>query len=1357
MAAAGGAHRAPPGSAVSAPPPEHPRAAAGAQEGARPPAFVAFFIGRPIFATVVAILITVAGAISIPLLPVAQFPPIVPPTVQVSATYTGASADVVERTLTLPLEEQVNGAEGMLYMASTSANDGQVSLTVTFELGRDPDIAAVNVNNRVAVAEPRLPEDVRRLGITVRKQAPDLTLVVNLVSPDGSRDALFLSNYALINVLDSLKRVPGVGEINMFGERRYAMRIWLDAERLAKLELTAADVIAAVRDQNAQIAAGRAGAPPAPEGQQLEIPLVTKGRLQTVEEFEQIVVRADADGSLLRLRDVARVELGAQSYNGFTRLTGQPTVTMGVFQLPDANALEVSAAVRAELARLAERFPSGVSWAVRYDPTRFVAESIAEVLRALAEAMALVFLVVYLFLQDWRTTIIPAVTIPVSLIGTFAVLNAIGLSINTITLFALVLAIGLVVDDAIVVVENVARLLSGGLPRREAVARSMGEVSSAIVAATLVLGAVFVPVAFLPGTTGRLLREFGLAVSCAVGISLLNALTLSPALCALWMRPERERKARFFAAFDRGFAAVVRRYDASVRALFPRRGMVLLAYAALGAATLLLFRSVPTGFIPEEDQGYFITSFQLPDGASLERTLEVAKRVEGILLGTPGIVGTNLFGGFDALTGTFPSNVGTVFVSLAPWDERGAEGRSLEAILGEVRPALSAIPGARILALNPAPIRGLSRTGGFEFQLQDRGGGELSELAATAQRVIDEGNRSPELRNLFSSFRPTVPQVLVDIDRSKAKALGVPVSDVLETLQVFMGGLYVNDFDRFGRLFRVFAQAEGELRARPEDVGRLWVRSERGEMVPVSTLVRLERRVGARDIPHYNVYRSAKIQGEAAPGYSSGQALTRMEAIARSVPARVDVFRVDRHGLPGEAGGERGGGDPRPLAAGGVPVPRGTVRELEPPLRHHAGGAAGVPRRPRRPGAAEPRERPLLPDRPGDADRPRQQELDPDRRVREATAGAGGEPRGRRPRGRRAALPAGGHDGVLVHPRRRAPRRRHRRGSRRAPLPRHGGLRRHARGHAAEPRAGAGAVRHRAGLGRVARQAPAPRSRERRASMTHPRSRLASLAAAAALAAALGCGPGEGPAAPPPPEVGVVAARLGSVPDRREYVGNVRAVTEIDVRARVRGYLIEKRFSEGQQVAAGRRAVPDRPEQLRAGPRRGQGPARPDARGAEAARRPSSRAPRSSAGTTSSASRVLDARREALDAAAAEVAERRGERGDGGQLDLSWCTVHAPGAGRIGLALVDVGNLVGESGQDTVLARIVQVDPIHVYFAPTELERLEVLQGAREGRIPAQREGNIRIELRARRRHALPAPGSRSTSWRRPSTRRAAR
>ncbi|RIL04563.1 MAG: hydrophobe/amphiphile efflux-1 family RND transporter [Proteobacteria bacterium] len=853
------------------------------ETGPRAPGFVAFFIDRPIFATVVAILITLAGAISIPLLPVSQFPPIVPPTVQVSANYNGASADVVERTLALPIEEQVNGVEGMLYMASTSANDGQMGLTVTFALGTDPDIATVNVNNRVAVAEPRLPEEVRRFGITTRKQSPDLTLVANLLSPDGSRDALFLSNYALINVIDRLKRVPGVGEANLFGERRYAMRVWLDPERLARLGLEANDVVAAVRDQNVQIAAGRAGSPPNPEGQQLDLPLRTKGRLTSEDDFRAIVVRAETDGSVLTLGDVARVELGAQSYAGFTRLSGQPTISLGIFQLPEANALDVSQAVRAEMTRIAEGFPSGVDWRVRYDPTRFVAESISEVLRTLVEAMILVFLVVWIFLHDWRTTLIPAVTIPVSLVGTFAVLYAIGLSINTITLFALVLAIGLVVDDAIVVVENVSRLIGTGLPAREAARRSMGEVTGAIVAATLVLGAVFVPVAFLPGTTGLLLRQFGLAVTCAVLISLVNALTLSPALCALLLRPEAERKNRFFRAFDRGFDAIVTRYDRGVRALFPRRWLVAGAFGLLVLATVALFRAVPTGFLPDEDQGYFIVSFQLPDGASLDRTLDVAKQVEAILLDTPGIVGTNLFGGFDALTGTNPPNFGSVFVTLAPWDERGERGESLESIFAAVRPQLAAIAGARVIALNPAPIRGLSRTGGFEFQLQDRAGATLDELSAAAQRVVDAANRSPELRNVFTSFRPTVPQIFVDLDRAKAKALGVDVTQVFEALQIYMGGLYVNDFDRFGRLFRVYAQAEGDLRSQPDDVQRLWVRSARGEMVPLSTLVSLERIAGPRDIPHYNQFRSAKLQGEAAPGFSSGEALDRMEAIAREV------------------------------------------------------------------------------------------------------------------------------------------------------------------------------------------------------------------------------------------------------------------------------------------------------------------------------------------------------------------------------------------------------------------------------------------------------------------------------------------
>ncbi len=848
-----------------------------------PPAFVALFIDRPVLATVIAILIVLAGAVSIPLIPVAQFPPIIPPTVQVAATFTGASADVVERTVTLPIEEQVNGVEGMIYMSSNSSNDGRMTLTVTFELGTDPDIATVNVNNRVAVAEPRLPEDVRRFGVTVRKQSPDLTLVVSLFSPDGSRDPLFLSNYALINVTDNLKRVPGVGEITIFGERRYSMRIWLDPDRLAKLGLAASDVIAAVREQNLQLAAGLVGASPAPEGQQLEFTLITKGRLTTVEEFEEIVIRAEPGGSVLRLGDVARVELGAQSYTGFTKLSGAPTTTIGVFQLPDANALDVADGVRAEMARLAERFPPGVQWQVGYDPSSFVSESIGEVVRTLFEASLLVFLVVFLFLQDWRATLIPAVTIPVSLIGTFAFMNALGLTINTVTLFGLVLAIGLVVDDAIVVVENVSRLLAEGRTRAQAVRESMGEVTSAIIAATLVLAAVFVPVAFLPGTSGRLYQQFGLAVTCAFLISLLNALTLSPALCALLMRPERERKSWLFRGIDRGLHALQRGYTAVVRVALPRTAFVLLAFALLGAATLLLFRSVPTGFIPDEDQGYLIVTLQLPDGASLERNEEVSARVERILRDTPGVQWTNEIGGWDLLEGTFPSNSTVMFVVLRDWAERAAAGQSAAAILAELRPQFSRIQEARVFALNPPPIRGLARTGGFEFQLQDRSGGEPRELARVAERIIEEGNARPELQGLFTSYRADVPLYYVDLDRVKAKTLGVSVTDVFQTLQTYLGAVYVNDFDRFGRVFRVFAQAESDVRATPEDVRRLYVRGRNGEMVPLTTLLVPRRIVGPRDIPHYNVFRSAKINGAAAPGASSGQAIASMEEIARRV------------------------------------------------------------------------------------------------------------------------------------------------------------------------------------------------------------------------------------------------------------------------------------------------------------------------------------------------------------------------------------------------------------------------------------------------------------------------------------------
>jgi len=844
---------------------------------------VAYFIDRPIFASVVSILIVLAGVVSLRSLPIAAFPPITPPTVQVSATYTGASADVIERTVTLPIEEQVNGVEGMLYMFSSSSSDGRMSLTITFDVGVDPDIAAVNVSNRVTAAEPRLPEEVRRFGISVRKQTPDLTMVIDIISPDRSRDLLFLSNYTLINVIDALKRVPGVGDATILGERRYAMRIWLDPDRLAKLALTVGDVLAAIREQNVQLAAGLVGSPPAPAGQELEFTLTAKGRLSSVEEFEQIALRADPDGSLLRLGDVARVELGAQSYTGFSKHLDLTATSIGIYQLPSANALDVAEGVKLELDRLARHFPAGVDWAIGYDPTQFVAQSIREVLLTLAMAAGLVFGVVFLFLQDWRATLIPAVTIPVSLIGTFAFMKTLGLSMNTITLFALVLAIGLVVDDAIVVVENVVRLIAQGRSRYAAVQESMGEVTRAVVASTLVLAAVFVPVAFLPGTTGLLYQQFGLTVTCAFLISLLNALTLSPALCALVLRADSRRRSALVEGFERGFRALGRAYDRAVRAVLPRRAAVLAAFALLALATLGMFRAVPSGFVPDEDQGYFITSIRLPDGASLQRTERVTDRVVEILRSTPGIEGTVSIGAFDMLSGSNPSHAAAIFTRLRPWPEREASGLSIEVLLARVRAEFERISEAQVLALNPAPIRGLSRTGGFELQIEDRSGGEPGDLTAAADRLIQAGNAERELRGLFTSFRSDVPQYRVELDRPKAKALGVSLSDVFQALQTYLGGTYVNDFDRFGRVFRVYAQAEAGERASPEDVHRLYTRSSSGEMVPLSTLLTVRRIVGPREIPHYNAFRAARINGSPAPGYSSGQAIAKLDRLAHEI------------------------------------------------------------------------------------------------------------------------------------------------------------------------------------------------------------------------------------------------------------------------------------------------------------------------------------------------------------------------------------------------------------------------------------------------------------------------------------------
>jgi hydrophobe/amphiphile efflux-1 (HAE1) family protein len=853
--------------------------------------FVNFFIDRPIFASVLAIVIVVAGAAAIPFLPIAQFPDITPPQVVVTATYPGASAEVVEQTVTTPIEQQVNGVEKMIYMSSRSGSDGTMTLNVTFEVGTDLEIAAVNVQNRVAIAEAKLPADVVRQGLTITKQSPDLVEIVALTSPDGSRDELYLSNYATLQVVDVLARVPGVGQVTVFNGRDYGMRLWLNPDRLASLGLTAGDVADAVREQNLQAAAGQIGQAPAPPGQQFQYTVTTRGRLSTPAEFEDIILRTRADGSILRVRDVARVELGAQNYGSFGRVGGKPAALVGVFQLPGSNALEVSKGVQAAMARLAPSFPSGVTHSRPYNTSEFVRVSIEEVVHTLLIAIGLVVLTVYVFLQDWRTTLIPTLTIPVSLVGTFAVIGAFGFSINTLTLFGLVLAIGIVVDDAIVVVENTQRHLDEeGLDPREATRRATTEVVGPVVATALVLMAVFIPIAFLPGITGQLYRQFALTIAVSVALSALNALTLTPALCALLLRPADASRQRWLArTWNAAFARLTAGYDRSVQRIVRRSAMAVVVLLVLSGAAYYLLRTVPSGFAPTEDQGYLLVNVQLPDAASLERTDAVVRKIEQILLETPGVETVVAIGGRSFISGVNGPNVASLFPRLTPWPERKTAELQAPAILGRLRAQLGGIQEAFVLVFPPPPIRGISSGGGFQFELQSVSGGSLQELSATAGRIIQEASGRPELASTFTAFRPGVPQLDAQVDRAKAKALGVPLSDVFASLQIFLGSLYVNDFNAFGRVYRVQLQAEPSFRASPRDVSRLYVRSQptvngqNGQMVPLSTLVSVKPTTGPDTISHYNLYRSAEIAGDTAPGASSGQAIAAMQDIARRV------------------------------------------------------------------------------------------------------------------------------------------------------------------------------------------------------------------------------------------------------------------------------------------------------------------------------------------------------------------------------------------------------------------------------------------------------------------------------------------
>ena len=847
---------------------------------------VSFFTHRPVFASALAVIMVLAGAICYRLLPVSQFPDITPPQVVVQAIYPGASAQVVADTVTTPLEQQINGVPGMTYMASSSSNDGSSTITVTFEVGYPLAIAAVDVQNRVAQASASLPQIVNQAGVTIKKQNPNFVLIVNLTSPDRSVDPVALSNYAYLQVVDPLKRVPGVGDVNIFGERRYSMRIWLDPDRLANLGITAVDVQNAIAEQNVQVAAGKIGQSPAPAGTSFEYQVNALGRLSDPKEFGEIVVRADPNGgSVVRLRDVARIELGALQYTSSAFFGEDPTVVLAVYQTPGSNALDLQQHVKDKMEELKARFPKGIAYAMHYDTTRFVSASMHDVVVTLGEALLLVVAVVYIFLQSWRTTIIPTIAIPVSLIATMAVMQVFGFSLNMLSLLGMVLAIGLVVDDAIVVVENVERQLEAGLPPLEATRKAMAEVTGPIIATTAVLMAVFIPVAFIPGVAGRLYNQFALTVAISVGISAFNSLTLSPALSAAFLRHRPHQPFILFRWFNTGFERLSQGYSRLVGGFIRWRWALLGVFAAGLVGTYGLWTRLPSTFLPVEDQGYFFVVIQGPDGASLERTDIIAKQVRDILQKTPGVDIVGSISGLNFLTNAAQSNSAVEFAILKPWDERPPE-QNASRIVAEVRPRLLSLPGAIALSFDPPSIPGIGTTGGFEFEVEDLTGRGAVALNDATQAVLKEARKQPELgaQQLFSSFSTSTPQFNYDLDRNKAKLLGLSLPDVFNTLQIYLGSLYVNDFNLFGRTFRVTVQADKDARADAADLSRLYVRNARGGMVPLSTLGSLKPIVGPETVPHYNNYGSALINGGPAPGFSSGQAVEAMQRAASVLP-----------------------------------------------------------------------------------------------------------------------------------------------------------------------------------------------------------------------------------------------------------------------------------------------------------------------------------------------------------------------------------------------------------------------------------------------------------------------------------------
>ncbi|MFB3813045.1 MAG: efflux RND transporter permease subunit [Terriglobales bacterium] len=846
--------------------------------------FVNFFIRRPVFAIVCSLLIILAGAIAIPTLPIAQFPVIAPPVVSVSAVYNGANSQAVETSVTTLLEQAINGAEGMRYLSSTSANDGSSQVTATFDLTRNVDIAAVDVQNRAFTAMGRLPAEVQTTGLSVFKNSGSFIMAVGVYSEDKRYDNLFISNYLDVYVKDALKRVKGVGDVMIFGERKYAMRLWLDPARMAARKLTAADVVSALREQNVQVAAGQVGQAPAIPGQSFQISVRAAGRLSGPREFENIVLKRGPDGSLVMLRDIGRAELGAESYEGNLKYNGHEALGLGVMQLSNANALEVDKGVREELARLAKNFPPGLKYEIAFDITTAVGESIREVLITLALAIIVVILVIFLFLQTWRSTLIPAITIPVSLIGTFAFVKLFGFSINTLTLFGITLATGLVVDDAIVVIENVERHMEEGIgDARRASQVAMGEVTGAVIATSLVLIAVFLPVALFPGTTGRMYQQFALTIAFSIALSAFNALTLTPSLSALLLRPtDREKQNAFF----RGINALIRGGTHSYRNWLGHVSQWKLPILAIFVLALLatwwMYRKVPTSFVPEEDQGYFMVIVQGPPGASVNYTSRVTDRASEILAQNPDITGIFAVPGFS-FGGAAP-NRGIIFINLKESSERKGAAHSAQAIINSVRGPLMGITEALVIPFSPPPIEGLGEYGGFQFQLQQTGSGTLEEMQNVLEDLMRKGNQRPELRGLFSSFSARDPQFLVSIDREKAKGLGVPFSQITSALQVFMGSQYVNDFDFNNRSYRVYVQADKEFRSHPHDLREFYVRADDGKMVPLDDIVTVKETTNASIISHYNLFRTAAINGSAAPGYSSGQAIKAMNELASQLP-----------------------------------------------------------------------------------------------------------------------------------------------------------------------------------------------------------------------------------------------------------------------------------------------------------------------------------------------------------------------------------------------------------------------------------------------------------------------------------------